>query len=167
MAVYRINQNNVLCWNGSNEMWVQESHVHCCVSSCLYTARVCRYLRHMYSRIQPPRGAIEPCGFHTFASLVRRSLVTMATRFLQPHSTTHHWSDFNFHNEVVDMFLATLPRGLHATVYEDMLRLMPGNVVLTHRSVSLGVALCKHTRRKHFHQLFVNYVFVIINVKQL
>ena len=110
-----------------------------CAHSCECTPGVSllllvksRYLRNTYGRIvaTPPHGATDPRGFRTFASLVRRCLVTTPTRFLEPHSTSHYWSDYSFHNEVVDMFLATLPRTQHGAAYDSMLRMMPANVEL-------------------------------------
>ncbi|XP_078000579.1 zinc finger C3H1 domain-containing protein-like [Glandiceps talaboti] len=76
-----------------------------------------------------------------FTDLVNRCLVTMATQFHPPFSSTSLWSDYSFHNNVIEMYLSCVKEEYWSGTYERLLRMMPNNAVLALRA-------CQHELKK-------------------
>ncbi|XP_066505017.1 zinc finger C3H1 domain-containing protein isoform X2 [Hoplias malabaricus] len=68
-----------------------------------------------------------------FTDLLHRCLATVPSRFTLPYNSATYWSSYKFHNQVVSLFLRSLPVSLHTSVLERLRHLMPTNIELALR----------------------------------
>ncbi|XP_043943155.1 zinc finger C3H1 domain-containing protein [Protopterus annectens] len=62
-----------------------------------------------------------------FADLVNRCLITVPTRYPIPFSSADYWTNYEFHNQVISLFLSCLTSSQHSKALERFRSVMPAN----------------------------------------
>ena len=79
---------------------------------------------------QSPR---KQAQMRLLTKLTMRCLTSSPVKESLPENPNLHWSDYSFHNQVVDLYIGTLPDTEHLPAYNMFLALMPSNVPLALR----------------------------------
>ncbi|XP_014664864.1 PREDICTED: zinc finger C3H1 domain-containing protein-like [Priapulus caudatus] len=74
-------------------------------------------------------------SFARLCDLVHRCLMSVPTSFPLPFTPSRYWTNYGFHNQVVDLFIRGLPEHQVAAAYSKFMEMMPNNATLAVRSV--------------------------------
>ncbi|XP_033101954.1 zinc finger C3H1 domain-containing protein-like [Anneissia japonica] len=106
------------------------------------------YLQFHLRKMSPSTNTIQ--DMQTWHELINRCLITSPCQFPVPYNTSKNWLDYTFHNQVLNLYIATIKEQDKLDVFERLLSIMPRNTLLLLRVCQYAV-LAERPKQAFIH----------------